>query len=152
MQIPYETPVNRASIVTVNNNGLSVSATINVAAAAPGLFTDAAGVVVPSATVARGGVAVLYLTGAGAVSPAISTGAAPAAGTAIAQLPAPVQSTTVSIGGVPGIIQFDGIPAALVGVTQINVLLPSSVPLGTQQVVATVGGVSSAPATITVTP
>jgi uncharacterized protein (TIGR03437 family) len=152
VQIPYETPVNRPVILTVDNNGRTASTTLTVAAAAPGLFTDANGAIVPTATVARGGVVVLYLTGMGAVSPAIATGAAPAAGTPVAQLPAPVQQTSVSIGGVAtGVIEFAGIPTALVGVAQINLLVPANAPLGTQPVVVAIGGVASAPATILVT-
>jgi uncharacterized protein (TIGR03437 family) len=151
VQIPYETPVNSPVILTVTNNGRTATTTFTVASAAPGLFTDANGAIVPVATVTRGGVLTVYLTGTGAVSPAIATGAAPAAGTPAAQLPAPVQLTTVSIGGVPAPVLFDGIPTALVGVTQINVLVPTTAPLGTQPVVVVTGGIASAPATITVT-
>jgi uncharacterized protein (TIGR03437 family) len=151
VQIPYETPVNRPVNLTVINNGLTATTTFTVASAAPGLFTDANGAIVPVATVARGGVLTVYLTGTGAVSPPIATGAAPAAGTPVTQLPAPVQLTTVSIGGVPAPVLFDGIPTALVGVTQINLLVPTTAPLGTQPVVVITGGIASAPATITVT-
>ena len=108
----------------------------------------------PTATVARGGVVTLYLTGAGAVSPAVATGAAPAAGTPVALLPTPVQKTTVSIGGVAAgatSIEFAGIPTALVGVAQINLRIPTTAPLGTQAVVVAIGGIASAPATIFVT-
>ena len=62
-----------------------------------------------------------------------------------------MQLTTVSVGGVGASIQFAGIPTALVGVTQINLRIPTTAPLGTQPVVVTVGGIASAPATITVT-
>ena len=151
VQIPYETPVNQPSILTVTNNGRSAATTLTVASAAPGVFTDANGAIVPAATVARGGVVTLYLTGAGAVSPAIATGAAPAAGTPLAQLPAPAQLTTASVGGAGASIEFAGIPTALVGVTQINLLIPAAAPLGTQPVVVTIGGIASAPATLTVT-
>src|ERR1017187_575352 len=70
VQIPYETPVNQPSVVTVNNNGRTASTTLTVASAAPGLFTDpyGNGTIVPTATVARGAVLTLYLTGVGAVS------------------------------------------------------------------------------------
>jgi uncharacterized protein (TIGR03437 family) len=151
VQIPYETPINQLVTLTVSNNGRTGSTSFTVGPAAPGLFTDGNGAIVPAHTVARGGVVTLYLTGAGAVSPAISTGAAPAAGTPVARLPAPVQATTVSIGGVGASIQFAGIPTALVGVTQINVAIPANAPLGPQPVVVTIGGIASAPATITVT-
>jgi uncharacterized protein (TIGR03437 family) len=154
VQIPYETPVNQPAILTVTNNGRTATSTLTMASAAPGLFTDVNGAIVPTSTVARGGVLVLYLTGAGAVSPAIATGAAPAAGTPVSQLPVPVQATTVSIGGVPvdpANIQFAGIPTGLVGVLQVNLLIPATAPLGTEPIVVAIGGVPSAPATITVT-
>src|ERR1035441_5962706 len=66
VQIPYETPVNQPSVVTVNNNGRTATTTLTVASAAPGLFTDVSGAIVPTATVARGAVLTLYLTGVGA--------------------------------------------------------------------------------------
>jgi uncharacterized protein (TIGR03437 family) len=92
-----------------------------------------------------------YVTGVGAVTPAISDGAAPAASTLLADLPKPVQNTTVSIGGAEANIDFIGIPSGLVGVTQINVQVPSGIAAGVQQVVVTVNGVASTPATITIT-
>jgi uncharacterized protein (TIGR03437 family) len=151
VQIPYETTVNQPSILTVTNNGRTAATTLTVASAAPGVFTDANGAVAGAATAARGAVVTLYLTGAGAVSPAIPTGAAPAAGTPVAQLPAPVQNTTVSVGGVNAALQFVGIPTALVGVIQINLRIPTTALPGTQPVVVTIGGIASAPATVTVT-
>jgi uncharacterized protein (TIGR03437 family) len=151
VQIPYETPLNQPVTLTINNNGRTASTTLTVAAAAPGVFTDGNGAIVPAATVPRGGTLTLYLTGAGAVSPAIPTGAAPAAGTPVAQLPAPVQATKVSIGGVTETVAFAGIPTALVGVTQINLRVSTAAPLGTQPVVVTIGGVAGASATVTVT-
>jgi uncharacterized protein (TIGR03437 family) len=154
VQIPYETPVNQTSLLTVNYNGRATTTILTVAAAAPGVFTDTNGAIVPSQTVPRGGVLVLYLTGAGAVSPAIRTGWAPADGTPVALLPVPTQATGVSIGGIPvaaADIQFAGIPTALVGVVQINLRVPSTAPLGVQPVVVTIGGIPGAPATVTIT-
>lgn len=150
-QIPYEAPVNQTVTLSVDNNGATASTTFTVSAAAPGLFTDASGGVAPTSTVARGGVMVLYVTGAGAMSPAIATGAAPAAGTAVAQLPAPVQAISVTVGGVTAPVQFAGIPTALVGVTQINVAVPATAPLGKQAVIVGVGGASSAAGSVVVT-
>ncbi|MCU1238529.1 MAG: peptidase and in, kexin, sedolisin, partial [Candidatus Solibacter sp.] len=151
VQIPYETPVNQAVVLTVTTNGGTASKTLTVSAAAPGMFTDSAGAVVPASTAARGSVVTLFVTGAGAVSPAVATGAAPAAGTSVGQLPIPAQASSVSIGGVPASIQFVGIPAGLVGVVQVNVAIPASASLGKQSVIVTIGGVASVAASITVT-
>jgi len=96
-------------------------------------------------------VVTLYVTGGGAVSPAIANGAAPAPGTAVAQLPAPTQALGVTVGGVAGTISFAGIPTGLVGIMQVNLVVPANAPLGGVPVVVTVGGVESAAATVTVT-
>jgi uncharacterized protein (TIGR03437 family) len=151
VQIPYETPANSLAVLSVNNNGQVTTQSFQVAAAAPGIFTTSTGALVPTATATPGLEIAFYITGAGAVSPAISDGAAPPSSTLLADLPAPEQTTTVTIGGLPATIDFIGIPWALVGVTQINVQVPNDISTGVHQVVVTVGGVASAPATITIT-
>ncbi len=151
VQIPYETTVGSSAVLSVNNNGQVTTQNFNVAAAAPGIFTNASGALVPTASATIGQEIAFYITGAGAVSPAISDGAAPALSTPLADLPKPLQFTTVTVGGVNAPIDFIGIPWALVGVTQINVQIPSGVPAGVQPVVVTVDGIPSPPATITIT-
>jgi uncharacterized protein (TIGR03437 family) len=147
VQIPYETPHGTAQL-SVNNNGQVTTQSFQVTNTAPGIFTSLNGVLVPTATAAPGQEIAFYITGAGAVSPAIPTGAAPAASIALANLPAPVGNTTVTIGGARATIDFIGIPYGLVGVTQINVQIPNGIAAGAQPVVVTVGGVASAPATV----
>jgi len=151
IQIPYEISANTPIQMSVNNNGQVVSQSFTVAAEAPAILTDQSGAVVPNASAARGQIVSLYLTGAGAVMPQISTGAAPPATTAVTDLPTPVASTTVTIGGSGASIQFAGIPYGLVGVVQINCQVPSTVNTGAQPVVVTVGGVASAPAILNIT-
>jgi uncharacterized protein (TIGR03437 family) len=151
VQIPYETTANSPAVVSVNNNGQVTTQTLQVAAAAPGIFTSSTGALVPTASAALGQEVAFYITGAGAVSPAIPDGAAPATSTALADLPKPVQATTVTIGGADATIGFIGIPEGLVGVTQINVQIPNGIAAGAQPVVVTVDGVASAAATITIT-
>jgi uncharacterized protein (TIGR03437 family) len=150
LQIPYNTATGNA-VLSVNNNGQVVTQSFQVAATAPGIFTYPSGALVPTPSTALGQEIAFYITGVGAVSPAISTGAAPSASTALADLPAPVQKTTVTIGGVAATIDFIGIPSGLVGVTQINVQVPSGIAAGAQPVVVKVGGVASAAATVTIT-
>ena len=90
------------------------------------------------------------MTGEGDVTPALHTGATPATGTAVAQLPQPRLPVAVTVGGVAASIQFLGIPPLLVGTTQINFAIPTNVPTGVQPVVVTSNGITSAPANITV--
>jgi uncharacterized protein (TIGR03437 family) len=152
VQIPYETPATSV-VLKVNNNGLSASTSFIVAAAAPGIFTDANGAPVPSTTGSRskGQMLTLYITGYGAVTPALPSGAGPAAGTPVASLPQPLQKVTVTVGNVAA--SFSAVvPWGYVGVMQINYQVPATAPLGAQPVVVTVGGIASAPATLTVTP
>jgi uncharacterized protein (TIGR03437 family) len=151
LQIPYETAVNGTATLQIDNNGQATSQTFPVAAAAPGIFTDQTGAIVPNGSAMRGQITTVFVTGAGSTTPSIPTGAAPATGTPIANLPQPAQATTVTVANVPASIDFVGIPPGLVGVTQINFQVPSGAGIGAQSVVVTVGGVSSAPANLSVT-
>ncbi len=151
VQIPYETTVNSSALLSINNNGQVTTQSFQVGEAAPGIFTNSAGALVPTATASAGQEIAFYITGSGAVTPAIPTGAAPAASTALGDLPKPSQYTTVTIGGVQVTIDFIGIPWGLVGVTQINVQVPSGIPAGPQPVVVRVGEAASAPGTLTIT-
>jgi uncharacterized protein (TIGR03437 family) len=151
VQIPYESAANPSAVVTVSNNGQTVSRSLAIAAAAPGIFTDANHAPAPDARAAPGQTITLYVTGAGAVAPAVATGATAPSGTPVSSLPEPTQAVSVTVGGVAADVAFVGIPSGLVGVTQINYQVPASIATGTQPVVVTVGGVSSAPANLTVT-
>src|SRR5215831_2444695 len=152
IQIPYEVPAGSTAALVVNNNGRTASAAIPISAAAPGVFTDSNNVAISTGSAARGQTIALYITGAGAVSPAIATGQAPASDTAVADLPAPQQSVSVTVGGVAAQIAFAGNPVGAVGVVQINFQIPSSVAVGAQSVVVTVGNAASQAAALTVTP
>jgi uncharacterized protein (TIGR03437 family) len=151
IQIPYETATGTSAVLSINNNGQVTTQTFEMAPTAPGIFTNSAGALVPTASAARGQEIAFYITGSGAVSPAIADGAAPAESTALSSLPKPEQSTIVTIGGVEATIDFIGITSGLAGVTQINVQIPNGIPTGSLPVVVKVGGAASAPATITIT-
>ncbi|MBZ5604139.1 MAG: Ig-like domain repeat protein [Acidobacteriia bacterium] len=150
VQIPYDAAAGSATLA-INNNGQISTRTFTIAAAGPGIFTDATGTVVPFPSAARGAQIAIYITGAGAVSPVVSTGAAPAATTALANLPRPSQSVAVTVGGAVANLDFIGIPPGLVGVTQINFTIPNGVNPGAQPVIVKIGGVLSATATLNVT-
>jgi uncharacterized protein (TIGR03437 family) len=150
MQIPYEVPVNALITLKVTNNGQTGTTTFTSQPAAPGIFTNTTGALVPAASASTGQTISLYLTGQGAVSPSIATGAAPSLGTSIANLPGPQQPVTVLVGGLPAHIQFAGIPPDLVGVTQINFVVPAGLAPGTQPVAVSIGGVLSPAANLTI--
>ena len=148
VQVPYEVAAGPATLI-VDNNGVVTSKTFTVSADSPEIF-----IIYPNA-VSRGGITSLYMTGTGAVNPAIATGSAPTTATPLASLPVP-QNVAVTVGGVPASITcaggcFAGLAYSLVGVTQVNFQVGSSTPTGTQPVVVTVNGVASMAANVNVT-
>jgi uncharacterized protein (TIGR03437 family) len=151
IQVPFETPVNTTATLVVTANGRSTSRTFAVVPAAPGIFADANGAPVPNTTAKPGQIVTLFITGGGNNSPAVATGAAPSSDTAVTNLPKPALAVAVTVAGKPATIQFIGTPAGLVGVTQINYVVPTGVGLGVQPVVVTVNGVASQPANLMVT-
>lgn len=150
IQIPYEIPAGAATL-TVTSLGETASFKFTVGTAAPGIFAAGDGTLVPISSTTRGGILPLFITGQGAVTPSVPTGGAPAAGTALAQLPAPVLPLKVTVGGITASTTFAGITPGLVGVMQINFQVPQTVALGPQPVVVSIGTVASAPVTLTIT-
>jgi len=151
LQIPYETPTGQVTL-TVGNPYQNVDFTLNIASSAPGIFVSNGFVSAPFSTAARGQVTTLFVTGEGKVRPSLATGSSPAPGTAAARLPQPILPVTVTVAnGQAQAPVFIGIPSGLVGVTQINYQIPADAPLGVQQVVVTVGTVSSPPAKLNIT-
>ncbi len=149
LQIPYSTAAGPATL-SITGSGGTATFPFTVQANAPGIFA-ASGALVPNATGTRGSTLLAFITGEGAVSPSIATGATPSASTPYTQLPMPVAQVSVTVGGVNAPIAFVGIPSGLAGVTQINFVVPSTVPIGTVPVIVTVGGISSPAVNLTIT-
>jgi uncharacterized protein (TIGR03437 family) len=150
VQIPYGTAPGTATL-KVFQAGQSATSQIQIATAAPGIFADANGNTVPYASGAAGESLVLFITGDGEVTPALVTGSAPSTSIPVTSLPKSVLPVSMTIGGQPAQILFDGIPYGLAGVTQINFVVPSGLAAGPQPVMVTVGTVASQAATFTVT-
>ena len=146
IQIPYEAGAGPA-VLGINNNGQIAGFQFPISSAAPGIFADASGNLSPTPIVAQGGTMSLQMVGAGQVSNSIPTGYAP---TTSASTYKPLLPVSVTVGGVPAFIQSMGLAPNQFGVTQVTFTLPTSVAPGVQQVVATVGGVSSPAVNITV--
>jgi uncharacterized protein (TIGR03437 family) len=146
LQIPYE--VSGSVDLSLGNPYQSIDYFFTVTPIAPGIFTteDGSGNVTPPQTLSPGQTGTVYVTGVGAVSPAVADGSAPTG----SQVPKPRSALTVTVGGVTAQTSYDGIPDWSVGVLQINFTIPSNAPTGRQPVVVTVGTVSSPPAYVTI--
>jgi uncharacterized protein (TIGR03437 family) len=149
VQIPHWVGSGSA-VLGVNNNGAVAGSHLRITASSPGVLTDGAGKILPVSSAAQGAPASTYITGDGVVSPILLPGYGPAT-TNTASLPRPVLPLGVTVGGVQALVSFYGVTPGVVGLTQVNYLIPAGVAPGPQPVVVTVGGVASQPATIEVT-
>jgi len=154
--VPYALNYQTSAQVTVVYNGqTSMATTVPVAETAPGLFTlDSSGSGQAAAfnqdftlnSVSNpapvGSTVILYGTGEGQTSPAGVDGKV-AAATGLP--PSPVQNVSVTVGGVPAVIDYKGgVPTSVAGLLQLNIEIPTGVPAGSSvPVVLTIGGVPS---------
>lgn len=161
-QAPYTLPGGVSLPLVVRTaNGWAMSEVI-VAETQPGIFTSnqsgqGQGIIVlgsnPNALAnaanpaARGEVVVIYCSGLGRTQPAVNAGsAAPSSPPAEAAVP-----VSVTIGGRPATVQFSGLTPGLVGLYQINVVVPPDSATGNAvPVVVSTGGAVSANVTMAV--
>ena len=148
IQVPFTAGAGPA-VLGINNNGQVAGFAFQMSPTSPGIFADANGNVVPNPVVNAGSALALYVTGTGDVSPALKTAYSPSTG---GTAPVAVLPLSVTVGGVDAFLEFVGITPGLIGVTQVNILVPASAPTGNQPVVVTVGGAASAPVNIVVQP
>jgi uncharacterized protein (TIGR03437 family) len=153
-QLPYETPAGPVKLQVESQGKTGPAVTIRVDAVAPGIMLlDASHALLWSLTDGRlngadapvkpGEYAMAYVTGQGAVAPAVdSGGAAP-----LAPLSYPTGLVEVKIGGIPAEVQFAGLAPGFVGLLQLNVRVPD-VSSGERALELTIGGVAAKPAVI----
>jgi uncharacterized protein (TIGR03437 family) len=151
LQIPYETAVGTA-VLEMNTGGQKYAYSFKVADTGPGMFLDSTGNLFPSASGARGKAGILFVTGEGALSPALATGAAPDTQTPLDKLPSPLKPLVLTIGGVTAKVNFARVPWGLTGVTMVNFTVPDTAPLGDQSLLLSVGGIFADGVTFTVLP
>jgi uncharacterized protein (TIGR03437 family) len=143
-QLPCETPLGPATL-TVNG---SAPVSFTVAASAPGIIvygTNRAVAVnqdyslnAPEHPAVVGGWVTVYMSGQGAVNPAVSTGAAsPGNPVALPMLP-----VTATIGGQSADVLFAGLAPGAVGLFQVNLRIPTLVS-GDYPLIVTVGQAQS---------
>jgi uncharacterized protein (TIGR03437 family) len=149
LQIPYVVKVSTVATVAVTFGVNTVTATIPISTASPGIFVDYnTGAPVGAATAQRGQTIALYVTGAGALTPSVTAGMTPGS----SAVPVPTQSVIVSVGNVSTTtFAYLGVPVWAIGLIQINFTIPANAPLGSQPVQVFINGTVSAPANIVIT-
>jgi trimeric autotransporter adhesin len=147
-QLPFEVTGTSASMVVTVNNVPSAPFPVPITPQAPGIFTFGSGsgnavlvnlsdysVAAPSGSIpglnthpiARGQTGYFYVTGLGALTPAVADGTAncaSASGCTANLMP------TVTVGGVAAQVVFAGQAGAYPGVDQINIVIPLNSPTG----------------------
>jgi uncharacterized protein (TIGR03437 family) len=154
-QIPIECPAAGTMTATITVGSQTATQTFALAAASPGIFTvngsgSGDGVIlhadnslVSAAKPASAGEqVVIYATGLGATNPSFSTG------TAANQINTTLLPTSVTVGGKGATVTFSGLTQGLVGLYQVNTIVPSGL-TGSQPVVITVGSSYSSRAGVT---
>jgi uncharacterized protein (TIGR03437 family) len=137
--VPYAVTSGTAQIQVINNGTASNTVTIQVAATAPGILTQTQngigygdvvhqdGTLVNAKNPAQPGETVLlFLTGLGAVNPAISDGA-PGPSDTLSQATNTIAAT---IGGMDAKISYAGLAPQLAGLYQINLTIPTGLKAG----------------------
>jgi len=141
-QLPYQTPTGTpVQIVVVSNGVTGPSITVTFGAAAPAIFTYQRTptstdpvilhadntLVTPSSPAKAGEILVIYATGAGPLNNAPASGAA----APLSPLATTVATPVVTVGGSGSTVQFSGLAPNFVGLLQINIQLPATLPAGT---------------------
>jgi uncharacterized protein (TIGR03437 family) len=140
-QVPFESPIIGSVPVIVTRDGIpSASQSAVMAEYAPGLFTYARNattldpiivhldnrLVTPADPASTNEFLIIYATGVGTFdNPAVTGAASPASPLASAKV-----LPTVSVGGAPVQVLFAGLTPGFVGLVQINIKLPATLPPG----------------------
>jgi uncharacterized protein (TIGR03437 family) len=155
-QLPFECPATGTMTATVTVAGQTATQTFTVAQASPGIFTvngSGAGdgvilhadntLVTVAAPATPGEEIVIYATGLGPTSPSFATG------TAANQVNTTAMPVTVTIGGQNATVMYSGLTQGLVGLYQVNAIVPSGIN-GSQPLTITVGTTFSSRAGVTI--
>ena len=143
-QVPFEVaPGDDVEVVVSTPGGTSAERTITVSPSAPAVFAVVKGsdfsLIGPTNTVAPGQPVSVFVTGLGAGDPEVETGQLP--------LVDPLSMTAVipvaTIANMPAEVAASVFAPNLVGVYQLNIIVPASAPTGAQQLGFTIDGVQS---------
>ena len=138
--VPYSTTGTTATVIVTFNGTASNAVDVPLSATAPGIFSltqnglgDGAvlhanySVVNANNPALPGEIVQVFLSGMGAVTPTVADGAAAPGTEPLARVPA---QTSVTIGGQPAQIFFNGLTPQLASLYQLNVKVPTSLAPG----------------------
>jgi uncharacterized protein (TIGR03437 family) len=155
-QVPFEAPISGTAAVVVTRDGIpSTPQTAVMAEYAAGVFTYArtataldpvivhidTSLVSPTNPATANEILIVYATGVGSFDHPPATGAAAVSSPLANSLVTP----TVKVGGAAAQVQFAGLTPGLVGLLQINIQLPATLPAGNNLPLAIAFGSSAAP-------
>ena len=159
-QVPWETATGNATVTVSVDGVVSNTITVPVTATAPGIFSFSSGAAIAqnhdyslntsSNPEHAGSFIIAYLTGSGAVMPAVTDGAATPT-TGLYQIPSSV-GVSVTIGGQAAPVIFAGLTPGLIALLQLDITVPSGLAAGSYPMVVTIGGQVSNSATVSVAP
>src|SRR5215813_12311044 len=165
-QLPYETPPGVAFVEVLNNGVAVTSEFLTVSPAAPGVFTTASNGQGQAVALnqdftfnsgarpeSRGRFVIVYANGQGGqfIDPATGRPLTIASGAVPGQLYATATNPAITIGGAAAAVGFSGLAPGLVGLWQLNVLIPDNAPTGNAvPLVVSFGGRTSSVTTIAV--
>jgi len=161
-QVPWETAVGSAIVTVAVNGATSNAVTVPVLAAAPGLFFISGNPSIrqnqaaiqnsdytlnsPNNPAMAGTSIIAYLTGAGPVSPPVSSGVP----SPLNPLSVLTSSYSATLWPGPATVAFAGLTPESVGLTQMNVVVPPGLATGTYPLTLTVNGQAANTANISV--
>ena len=138
--VPYAATGNSANVVIKNSTGTSNTVTTPLASTSPGIYSvdysgAGSGVILHADyslvdqknPAKRGETVLVYLTGLGAVKPAVADGVVPS--NPLTMVAMPTDQLNVYIGGMSAAIQFAGLAPGYPGLYQINVTIPKNLPV-----------------------
>ena len=137
--VPFATSGTSADVIVRLGNQESNRVTVPVSRSSPGIYTTSQNgigsgailktdfsIVSAANAPRRGDTILIYLTGLGALNPALSDGAA-ASPTVLSRV---TDSVNVYIGGQRATVSFAGAAPGFAGLYQLNVVIPASAPIG----------------------
>ena len=157
-QVPFETPVGNATPVVVAAGQNNAAVTFKVTATGPGILMQPESnhaiaqnypdwsLNSPENPARPGQYITVYLTGQGPLDNPVETGAV-APVEPLSRAVAPAQA---KIGGIAAEIQFLGLAPGLVGISQMNLLIPEDVAAGEQPLEVSIGGVPANTSTLSI--